>query len=82
MKKWVLLTAMVVFCFQHLSATEDSAKQQEAIQKVDQAAAKTNIFELPSFQMKANVQIESQGKLVDGRVYRLCREMVPISGGK
>ena len=28
--------------------------------------AKTNIFELPSFQMKANVQIESQGKLVDG----------------
>jgi len=47
-------------------ASDDTAKQQEAIKKIEQAVAKTNIFELPSFQMKANVQVESQGKLMDG----------------
>jgi TonB family protein len=57
---------MVFLGLQPLLAFSDAAKEQEALKKIEQAVAKTNIFELPSFQMKASVQIESQGKLVDG----------------
>jgi TonB family protein len=39
----------------------DLSKQQEAIKKIEQAVAKTNIFELPSFQMKASVEVHYQG---------------------
>jgi TonB family protein len=67
MKKFVLLIAVVSLWLPYLAASDDTSKQQEAIKKIDQAVAKTNIFELPSFQMKANVQIEAKGKLVDGK---------------
>ena len=40
--------------------------QQEAIRRMQQAVAKTNIFELPSFVMKAAVEVEIQGKPVEG----------------
>lgn len=66
MKKSFLVAAIVALWLQTSGASDDSAKKQEAIKKIAQAVAKTNIFELPSFQMKANVQIESRGKLVDG----------------
>lgn len=66
MNRRTLLAASVVLCLQPLVASDDASKQQEAIKKIEQAVAKTNIFELPSFQMKASVQIESQGKLLDG----------------
>jgi len=32
-----------------LAASDDSAKQQEAVKKIEEAVAETNIFELPSF---------------------------------
>lgn len=57
---------MVTLALQLIHASDETAKQQEAIHKIEQAIARTNIFELPSFQMKADVQIETQGKLVDG----------------
>jgi hypothetical protein len=66
MKRCVFLLGMVALWLQPVGASNDTSKQQEAIKKIEQAVAKTNIFELPSFQMKANVQIEAKGKLVDG----------------
>jgi len=66
MKNRLLLVAVVSLWLPYLAASDDTAKQQEAVNKIEQAAARANIFELPSFQMKANVQIENQGKFVDG----------------
>jgi TonB family protein len=62
-----ILATLFSLLLQPLHGSDDSAKRQEAIKKIEQAVANTNIFELPSFQMNANVEIESQGKLVDGR---------------
>jgi len=47
-------------------AASDPQDRQEAVSRVQQAVAKTNIFELPSFVMKANVQIEQREKPIDG----------------
>jgi TonB family protein len=66
MKICALLVAVVSLWLPYLSASDDTAKKQEAIKRIEQAVSNTNIFELPSFQMKASVQIETQGKLVDG----------------
>ncbi len=66
MTKCALLAAIVALWLQPLLASNDTAKQQEALKKIEQAVANTNIFELPSFRMKAIVQILSMGKLVDG----------------
>lgn len=51
----------------------DSIDQQDAVKKLEQAFSKTNIFDLPAFQMKAAAQIEMQGKLVDGTYQLLWR---------
>jgi TonB family protein len=40
--------------------------QQDAMKKLEEAVSKTNIFELPSFQMKATLQVDSAGKPLDG----------------
>jgi TonB family protein len=53
---------MIALWLQSLVASDDISKQQEAIKKIDQAVAKTNIFELPAFQMKASVQVHYQGE--------------------
>ena len=45
----------------------DRPDQQQALRRIEQAVSKTNIFDLTSFQMKANVQIDNQGKRLDGR---------------
>lgn len=66
MKSSVFLATVVVLLLQPLLASDDPSKQQEGIKLIEQAVAKTNIFELPSFQMKASVQIENEGKLVNG----------------
>jgi outer membrane biosynthesis protein TonB len=66
MKKRLFLAAVVSLWLPYLAASDDTAKQKEAVSKIEQAAARANIFELSSFRMKANVQIESQGKLLDG----------------
>jgi TonB family protein len=65
MKRCVILAALVSLWLPYVAAS-DTAKQQEAVSKIEQAAERANIFELPSFLMKANVQIEYQGKFVDG----------------
>ncbi len=52
-----------------LSAS-DAAKQQEAINRLEQAVDKTNIFALPSFVLKASVQLDNRGKLAEG-IYQL-----------
>jgi hypothetical protein len=39
------------------TAAAVDAKQQEAINRLEQAAAKTNIFALPSFELKADIQM-------------------------
>ena len=66
MKSCLILAATVALWLQPLLASDDAAKQQEAIKRIEQAVTHTNIFELPSFEMKATVQIATQGKLTDG----------------
>jgi len=60
------LVALVALFFPFLCAS-NSPDPQQALRRSEQAVSKTNIFDLTSFQMKANVQIESQGKRLDGR---------------
>jgi len=70
MKSCLILAATVALWLPPLLASDDAAKQQVAIKRIEQAVTHTNIFELPSFEMKANVQIATQGKLTDG-IYQL-----------
>jgi TonB family protein len=65
MKRCVSLVILGLLFPQFLSAS-DTANQQEAISRLEQAVAKTNIFELPSFAMKADVQLEDRGKAITG----------------
>jgi Gram-negative bacterial TonB protein C-terminal len=65
MKRCLCLFIMS-FVFVHLLSASDAAKQQEAIARLEQAVSKTNIFELPSFAMRADVQVEDHGKSVKG----------------
>lgn len=65
MKRCIWLIVLNLVFGEFLSAS-DTAKQQEAITRLEQAVSKTNIFELPSFAMRADVQIEDHGKLVNG----------------
>jgi TonB family protein len=65
MKSLLLLAATTVL-ISISSLASDKPDQQETIKTIQDAVSKTNIFALPSFQMKAKVQIETQGKRVDG----------------
>jgi len=65
MKRCICLIVLNLVLGQFLCAS-DTAKQQEAITRLEQAISKTNIFELPSFSMKAEVQMEDHGKLLNG----------------
>jgi outer membrane biosynthesis protein TonB len=65
MKHCLCLVTFAFLVAQSFGAS-DTAKQEEAITLLQQAVSKTNIFDLPSFAMKADVQIEEHGKLVDG----------------
>ena len=49
----------------------DTAEQQEALKRLQLAVSKTNVFELPSFEMKASVQVENNGKPLDGSLHLL-----------
>jgi hypothetical protein len=66
MKLCAVLSAVVFLWLQPLFASDDAAKKQDAMTKIEQAVAKTNIFDLPSFEMKAKVEIETQGKSLEG----------------
>jgi hypothetical protein len=65
MKRCICLIVMIFVLAQFLSAS-DTAKQQEAITRLEQAVSKTNIFELPSFGMKADVLLDNYGKKIVG----------------
>ena len=67
MKSCICFVAMILGLGQLLGASEP-INQQEAIARLERAISKTNIFELPSFAMKADVEIEDHGKLVKGTV--------------
>jgi TonB family protein len=69
MNRYILL-AIVGILLSPLSKASDTSEQRDAIKKLEQAVSKTNIFDLPSFQMKAAVQIDNAGKQLDGS-YRL-----------
>ena len=69
MNRYILLAIVGVLLSPLLSAS-DASEQQAAIKKLEEAVSKTNIFDLPSFEMKAAVQIDNGGKPVDGS-YRL-----------
>jgi TonB family protein len=56
---------LIVISFHGLLGATDT-DQQTTLATIQQAVAKTNIFELPSFAMKANIQIENRGKMIDG----------------
>ncbi|HEY6766101.1 MAG TPA: energy transducer TonB [Candidatus Sulfotelmatobacter sp.] len=58
---------LLVFLFLvQFSGASNSLNQQEIAARLGDATSKTNIFELPSFVLNTNVQIELGGKLVDG----------------
>jgi len=65
-----ILLAVVGVLISPLLLASDASDKQEAIKRLEQAVSKTNIFEFPSFQMSANVQIDSHGKPLDGS-YRM-----------
>jgi len=84
-KRYIWLIVPILVFGQLLSAS-DAANQNEAITRLEQAVSKTNIFELPSFAMRADVRIEDHGKLVKG-TYELLwngpdqwRETVRVPG--
>lgn len=63
--KRLILSGIVMIALQFLSAS-DKPDPQESIRVLEQAVAKTNIFELPSFVMKARIEVEMLGKPFDG----------------
>lgn len=65
-----LLLAIVGISLSALSKASDAAEQRDGRAKLEQAVSRTNIFELPFFQMKAALQIDNAGKPLDGS-YRL-----------
>ena len=69
MNKWIPLSLVSVLISPLLSAS-DAHEQREAMKRLEQAVSMTNIFDLPSFQLSATVQIENRGKPLDG-TYRL-----------
>jgi TonB family protein len=64
MKSYVPLVLLILAHSSALAAS-DKAKQ-EGKDLVEQAEIKANIFELPSFELKAGVRIEDKGQLLDG----------------
>jgi hypothetical protein len=65
MKRCLYLFILVVSLHQYIDAS-DTVNQQEAIARLQQAVSKTNIFELPSFAMKADVSLDNHGKKIVG----------------
>jgi hypothetical protein len=65
-----MLLTIVGISVSALSQASDTAEQRDARTKLEQTVSRTNIFELPAFQMKAALQINNAGKPLDGN-YRL-----------
>ena len=65
MKSYLLLLLFWLVIQASVLTASDKAKQ-EGKELIELAEAKTNIFALPSLEMKANVRIENKGKPLDG----------------
>jgi TonB-like protein len=85
MKRWSCPIALS-FLYANLVCASDAVNQQEAIARLQQAVSKTNVFELPSFAMNANLHIESHGRTMEG-TYQLLwngpdqwREAISLPG--
>src|SRR5690349_3724092 len=81
MNRWILLAVVSVLISPLLNAS-DAQERQEAINRLEQAVSRTNIFALPSFQLTAIVRIENQGKPLDGtyRLFWQWREEITFPG--
>jgi TonB-like protein len=64
-KRRSVLAVVGALILPFLSASNTS-EQQEAIKRLELAVSRTNILDLPSFQMNASVQIDIQGKPLEG----------------
>jgi TonB family protein len=64
MKRCILLILLLVVLAGSVTASNDTKQQSEDL--VKHAEEKSNILALPSFEMKANVRIDNQGKPLDG----------------
>jgi TonB family protein len=64
--KYRLYSILLLVCLAQFASASGGLNRQEAAARLEEAISKTNIFELPSFVMKADIQIEAGGKLVDG----------------
>src|ERR1700693_3633531 len=65
MKRYLPLVLLLLMARSSILTASDKATR-EGQDLVEQAELNTNIFELPSFQMKASVRVENKGKPVDG----------------
>jgi TonB family protein len=64
MKRYLLMLFWLVIQASLLTASDKAKQEGKAL--IEQAEAKTNIFALTSFEMKAKVRIENKGKTLDG----------------
>ena len=65
MKRCSILAVLGALVLPFLSAS-DTSEQQETVKRLELAVSKTNILDLPSFRLKASVQIDIQGKPLEG----------------
>jgi TonB family protein len=63
--KRIVLAWLCVLMFP-LAGISNAPDQQEAKKLLESAISRTNIFDLPSFRIKATLQIETQDKWLDG----------------
>jgi len=66
MKRDSFVLIALIALFSPFLRAANRPDQQQALRSIEKAILKTNIFDLPSFQIKANVQIESKGKHLVG----------------
>lgn len=85
MNRWISIAVVGVLFGSSLFAS-DKVDRQEAVRRMEQAVAKTNIFELSSFVMEATVEIDDHGKPISG-TYQLLwngpdqwREAISLPG--
>jgi hypothetical protein len=64
MKGWLPLIFLLLIHSITLSASDKAKRDGKDL--VEHAETKTNIFELPSFEMKASVRVDDKGKPLDG----------------
>ena len=67
MAKAAILIIAAATLLPNFLISSDTPSQKEAIAQLESAISKTNIFELPSFVMRADIEIENNGKSFSGK---------------